>query len=163
MNDIAKPTASKARPAIGGAIIAVLAIATPFVAGWEGTKTKPYLDVAKVWTVCTGETNVPMREYTPDQCRAFLNDGLTSRALEINTCVPGILQRPKVAAASLSLAYNIGTVAFCRSTAARRFNAGDLKGGCEAIGWFTRAGGKVVQGLVNRRRAEVKLCLEGVA
>lgn len=64
--------------------------------------------------------------------------------------------------AFLSLSYNIGTGAFCGSTVARRANAGDLKGACNAIPAWNRAGGKVVKGLVNRRAEERAICLEGL-
>jgi lysozyme len=74
-------------------------------------------------------------------------------------CVPGLADRPKQLSASLSLSYNIGTSAFCRSTAAKRFNAGDWKAGCDAFLLWVKAGGRTVQGLVNRRQAERTLCL----
>ena len=62
----------------------------------------------------------------------------------------------------LSLSYNAGVSAFCRSTVARRANSGDLRGACEALMMWTRAGGRVVPGLVYRRKKERALCLEGL-
>ncbi|MGO7244698.1 glycoside hydrolase family protein [Rhizobium ruizarguesonis] len=38
-----------------------------------------------------------------------------------------------------------------------------MKNSCQAMTLFNRAGGRVVQGLVNRRAAELKLCLKGAA
>lgn len=64
--------------------------------------------------------------------------------------------------AFLSLSYNIGTAGFCRSSLPRYINAGDIRTACNLLPAFNRAGGRVVQGLVNRRRAEQKLCLEGL-
>lgn len=61
--------------------------------------------------------------------------------------------------AMVSLAYNIGTGAFRKSTALRRFNAGDIEGAAEAMKWFNKAGGRTLRGLVRRRAAEVKLFL----
>lgn len=65
--------------------------------------------------------------------------------------------------AMLSLAYNIGTGAFSRSTALRRFNAGDIEGAAEAMKWWNKGtvnGRKVVlRGLTRRRAAEVELFL----
>ena len=48
--------------------------------------------------------------------------------------------------AATRLSFNIGVVAFCRSTAARRFNAGDWRGGCDAfLAWNkARVGGRLV-------------------
>lgn len=65
-------------------------------------------------------------------------------------------------AAYTSLAYNVGVAGAGKSTATRRLNAGDIRGGCEAIGWWNKAGQRVVRGLVNRRADEVALCLRGL-
>ena len=62
-----------------------------------------------------------------------------------------------------SLAYNAGVSAISKSTAVRRLNAGDIVGGCEAIAWWNKAGGRVIRGLVNRRTEDVALCMIGVA
>jgi lysozyme len=70
--------------------------------------------------------------------------------------------RPNQLAASVSLAYNIGTTAFCRSTVARRFNAGQWKAGCDAFLMWDRAGGRKVRGLTRRREAERAICLRGL-
>ena len=48
------------------------------------------------------------------------------------------------------------------SVEARRFNAGDWRGGCNAFLAWNRAVGKVVRGLTRRREAERKICLAGV-
>ena len=66
---------------------------------------------------------------------------------------------PTREAAYTSLAYNVGIKAAGRSTATRRLKAGNVQGGCVAIGWWNRAGGRVIRGLVNRRTDEVQLCL----
>lgn len=61
--------------------------------------------------------------------------------------------------AAIQLSYNIGTTAFCNSTVVKRWNAGDYPGGCEAFLMWNKVKGRVVQGLVNRREQERKLCL----
>jgi len=148
----------------GGAFIALaLAIATPTVERWEGTRIDPYRDVVGVWTVCAGETRVAMRRYTSSECAVMLGKALESDyAPGVLAAVPALEQRPHQFAAAISLSYNIGTAAFARSTAARRFNAGDWRGGCEAFLMWDRAGGQAVPGLASRRRAERKLCLTGL-
>src|SRR5690606_17873094 len=140
----------------GGAFVALaLAIATPTVERWEGTRTDPYKDMVGVWTVCTGETRVAMRRYTPAQCADLLRRALAhDYAPAVLAAVPALRQRRYQFAAAISLSYNIGTAAFARSTVARRFNAGDWRGGCEAFLMWNRAGGRVVPGLANRRRDE---------
>lgn len=61
--------------------------------------------------------------------------------------------------AYLSLSYNIGAQAFCASTLVRKLNAGDYPGACAEILRWNRAGGRVVAGLTNRRRAEYTSCM----
>lgn len=57
-----------------------------------------------------------------------------------------------------SLAYNIGVVEFCRSTVAKRMNAGDAAGACDAITMWNKQAGKVLNGLTRRREAEKAWC-----
>jgi lysozyme len=114
-------------------------------------------------TVCTGETRVEMRRYTEAECNAMLQRTLKRDfAPGVLKAVPGLKDRPNQYGASISLAYNIGVAGFSRSTVARRFNAGDWKGGCDAFLMWNKAGGRVIKGLDNRRRAERQLCLKGL-
>ncbi|BAK65347.1 lysozyme [Sphingobium sp. SYK-6] len=147
--------------AIGSAFVALaILIASPLIERWEGTRTEPYRDVVGIWTVCTGETRVAMRRYTAAECEAMLDGTLSAEfAPAVLAAVPALRERPHQFAAAISLTYNIGPAAFARSTVARRFNAGDWKGGCDAFLMWVNAGGQRVQGLVNRREAERKLCL----
>jgi lysozyme len=149
----------------GLGLTAAGALAVAFVGGWEGMRLKAYRDIVGVPTVCFGETRgVKMGDqYTAEQCRAMLGDGLAEFEAGIRRCLVApdkIPDKPYVAFVSLS--YNIGQKAFCGSTVARRANSGDLRGACEAITAWNKAGGRVVQGLVNRRAAERKMCLEGL-
>lgn len=59
----------------------------------------------------------------------------------------------------LSLAYNIGSGAFCKSTLVRKLNAGDYEGACTEILRWNRAGGQPIRGLTVRREAEYKKCM----
>lgn len=148
---------------LAAALAAAALIATPLIERWEGTRPNPYRDIVGVWTVCTGETRVPMRRYTRDECRDMLRRAIVSDyGAGVLAAVPALEHRPRQFAASISLAYNIGVPAFARSTVARRFNRGDWRGGCDAFLMWTRAGGREVRGLVNRRRDEQRLCLEGL-
>lgn len=140
-------------------------LAVGLVGAWEGLRTKAYRDVVGIPTVCFGETRgVKMGDqYTVDECKAMLGDALAEFETGMRRCLTNpdkIPDKPYVA--FLSLSYNIGTGAFCKSTVARKANAGDLKGACDAILAWNRAGGRVIQGLVNRRQDERKMCLEGI-
>lgn len=140
-------------------IAAALSLAVPVVETFEGLRTRPYRDPVGVATVCYGQTGVEMRPYTPEECRAMLNRAITQRyGPEVLKCTPGIGDYPGAFAAAISLAYNIGSSAYCRSTAARRFQQGELKAGCDAFALWVKAGGRVLPGLVNRREAEIEMC-----
>lgn len=144
------------------AIAAATAIATPFVATWEGKSNDPYSDIVGVRTVCYGETRVEMRRYTDAECTAMLDKATRAFAKSVLECTPVLAYHPYQLAASTSLAYNIGASAYCKSTVARRFNAGDLRGGCDGFSAWVYAGGQRVKGLENRRREEAELCYTGL-
>lgn len=158
---------SNARYGALGAVIGTAAagILMPIILGWEGTRPVPYKDVVGIWTVCTGDThNVePGKTYSKAECEARLEKQLIAHAKPVMECAPGLTKdHPNQLAASVSLAYNIGPNAFCRSTVAKRFNRGDWRGGCDAFLLWDRAGGRRVAGLTNRRKAERKICLRGL-
>lgn len=161
-----------ARPVLSAPVSqeAFIKVAVPLVSRWEGKENRAYLDtiaVPPVWTVCHGETRGvrPGDYHTDAECAAML----ARRLLEFRNGLhraftPTTLQHrltPKRDAAYVSLAYNAGLRAIRASTAVRRLNAGDIVGGCRAIGWWNRSGSRVVRGLVNRRAVDVAYCLEG--
>lgn len=149
--------------AAGGAgIVAALALAVPLIGGWEGKRNDPYLDIVGVPTVCYGETRVAMRRYSDSECTAMLGSATKGFMEPVAKCSPTIANRPYQLAAATSLAYNIGINAYCKSTADRRFDAGDIAGGCAALKFWNKAGGKFVQGLANRRAEEYRLCMTGL-
>lgn len=131
------------------------------LAGWEGYSPAAYRDLAGVPTACWGDTSQvePGRTYTRDECEARLERQALAHTREVLRCTPGLAGHADQLIAAASLAYNIGARAYCGSTVARRFNAGDWRGACNAFLMWNRAGGRVVRGLANRRRAERVLCL----
>jgi lysozyme len=147
--------------AVGGAGAAALLIG--LVAGFEGKRNDPYLDIVKVPTVCYGETRVAMRHYTDAECDDMLADGLADFAGPVLMRNPELEGHTPQLAAAVSLAYNIGAANYAKSTVARRFSAGNWRGACDAFLRWSNAGGKRVAGLVRRREAERALCLRGLA
>lgn len=144
------------------ATAAAVPVAVFFIGPWEGKENDPYTDIAGVRTVCYGETRVEMRRYSDAECLAMLNKAVEGFANQVLQCTPILANHPYQLAAATSLSYNIGIGAYCRSTAAKLFNSGDLRSGCNAMTLWNKAGGRVVQGLVNRRKAERQLCLTGL-
>lgn len=139
-----------------------LAICVGCVASFEGLRTVAYSDPIGIPTVCFGETEgVRLGDrYSVDECRALLGSRVAEFGEAVDRCVTVPLA-PKRKAAYTSLAYNIGIMAFCKSTVVKRANAGDAQGSCDAILWFNKAGGVVWPGLEKRRKVERQYCLEG--
>lgn len=150
---------------IGAGVAAALAIATPLIANWEGKRNVAYRDVAGIPTICYGSTKgVKMGDRKTDaQCSELLSGEIREHMEPVLRCTPILADRPYQLAAATSLTYNIGGAAYCRSTVARRFNAGDIRGGCDAFLMWNRAGGREIAGLTNRRKDERLRCLTGVA
>lgn len=144
---------------------AVGAAAIALVGSWEGLRLTAYRDVVGVPTVCYGETRgVRLGDrHSKTECDRMLLVSLKRHEAGMRRCLkqPDALPA-KTYVAFVSLTYNIGVGAFCRSTAARRLNHGDIRGACDAASWFNKAGGRTLRGLVNRRKAEHSLCLEGL-
>jgi GH24 family phage-related lysozyme (muramidase) len=145
-----------------------LEIAVPFIAREEGERLVAYRDVVGVWTICFGSTNgvhAGMR-MTHAQCLDLLRADIIEHRNGLhryftftttNSRLP-----PTRDAAYTSTAFNCGVAAIGKSTATRRLNAGDIRGGCEALTWWKSAGGRVLRGLFERRKREQMLCLQGL-
>lgn len=159
----------------GGVVAAALLIATPLIASFEGGRQRDGSAIAYadrlahgLPTACEGITGndqyghaiVPGHRYSSAECDEMLRRELGLRIAAVQRCLPGNMPVQGLGA-SLSLAYNIGTVRFCHSTAAIRFRAGNYRGGCQALTAYNRASGRVIAGLVRRRNAELALCLRG--
>lgn len=148
--------------ALVGAVAATALLS--FTPAWEGTKLSTYRDMGGVLTYCTGATEDAQwgKTYTPDQCRAQLDRDLERHAAGIARCVPLARMTDGQKVAFVDAAYNIGVGAFCSSSMARRANAGDMAGACDALLMWNKVGGKEVRGLTRRRAAERELCLKGL-
>lgn len=145
---------------------AAAALCTGLVGGFEGLRTTAYPDPAtgrEPWTVCFGETAGVKRGdvYTVAQCKVMLANSLEGYALKLEACVTRPMPDTTYAA-FLSLSYNIGSAGFCKSSAARLWNAGELRASCDAMLKFNRAAGVVFPGLTRRRSEERALCLKGI-
>lgn len=141
------------------------AAAIALVGAWEGLRTVAYKDIVGVPTVCFGETRgVKMGDrYTVDDCKVMLGDGLIEFEAGMRKCLRAPDQIPDGPyVAFLSLSYNIGTGAFCRSSVRRYANDGHYVDACDAILMWNKAGGKVIKGLMNRRLHERRICLAGL-
>ncbi|AOH85715.1 hypothetical protein AWL63_18985 [Sphingomonas panacis] len=159
--------------AIAGALsavsIAALAIATPALEQDEGKANVGYLDIAKIPTECFGHTGPDVRigvRRSDAYCRAKLAGDAETHLRGVLACTPTLADRRYQLAAATRTAFNIGVAAFCKSTIARKFNARDWRGGCDAmLAWNkARVNGRlvVVAGLAKRRERERAMCLTGL-
>ncbi len=150
--------------------IVALAIATAFVTPLEGVRQVFYFDPIGLPTVCMGHTGPDVdknKVYSLDECKALLDKDMTHALNTVDACRPGL--PAKTLAAWSSAVYNLGPTIVCnqaKSTAARLLAAGQLREACMQLPRWdkSRIGGVAVAlpGLVKRRNAEMKLCLEGL-
>ena len=136
--------------------------AAQFIARWEGCKLSAYRDVAGIPTIGYGRTtDVKMGDVcTQEQADAWLAEEVETFRRGVRGAVLVPLNDNQLAACT-SLAYNIGLAAFRGSTLLRKLNDGDYQGAADQFPVWNKAGGRVVQGLVNRRAAERDLFLKG--
>lgn len=147
---------------ITGSTIAAAAL-VQFVGGWEGKRLEAYQDVVGVWTVCQGLTHgvKPGDKYTSAQCDKMFLFELSVFERQLDRCL--LAEVPAgMKIALISWTYNVGATAACRSTLVRKANSGDLRGACNELPRWNRAGGRVIKGLTNRRLSERSLCLEAL-
>lgn len=150
-----------------GVAMAISAAGVMFIGEKEGKRNEPYRDIAGVWTVCYGSTGAHVLRdgvRTDAECVSLLDEDLDRFEAAVNRCTPVVKSQPQFDAL-VSLSFNIGENAFCRSTLARKLNAGDEYGAAEQfLVWDkARVNGVLVsvRGLTNRRQAERTLFLSG--
>lgn len=149
---------------LAGSVAGAVALATPFIALWEGVELRAYRDIVGVPTICYGETRgVKMGDSaTLAQCNSQLAKAVAEFEAAARPCLPAALP-DKTRAAFVSFSYNLGPKILCTSPTMRgHLRLGNVRGACDAMLLFVKAGGKTVRGLVRRREAERALCLEGL-
>jgi GH24 family phage-related lysozyme (muramidase) len=143
--------------------VALTALATGTISYWEGRELRAYRDIVGVWTICDGETKGvrPGQTATPAECDSMLARNLVVYESGLDRCLTGAVPG-KAKVAFLSWTYNVGVGAACGSTLVKKANAGDVRGACNELLKWDKAGGKTVRGLTRRRQAERAMCLEDV-
>ncbi|NHZ93222.1 glycoside hydrolase family protein [Massilia sp. CCM 8733] len=137
-----------------------VAIAVTIVGGFEGLRLAAYADPVGIPTICFGETKGVRlgQRATLAQCDAMLADSLQLANRAVDDCIRAPLPDYR-RAALVSFTYNVGGDAMCKSTMARKLNAGDVQGGCDEMLRWTLAKGIRLPGLVKRRAIERNMCL----
>ena len=150
--------------AIDQMVVSLFGIA--LICGFEGLRLKAYDDGVGVWTIGFGTTIYPngIRVKKGDTCteaqaKAYMAYDLKKFESAVSNAVTVPLNQNQFDAL-VSLTYNIGPSAFSKSTLVKKLNAGDIRGVAEQFDAWVNAGGKRMQGLVNRRAKEKEVFLK---
>ena len=132
---------------------------------FEGKRLVAYDDGVGVWTIGFGTIKYPngVRVKKGDTCtieqaKEYMRHDLIEFEHTVNSSVKVPLNQNQFDSL-VSLAYNIGSNAFKSSTLVKKLNAGDYQGAADQFNAWVNAGGKRMQGLVNRRDREKLLFL----
>lgn len=126
----------------------------------EGVRLKAYQDSVNIWTIGVGHTSaagaphvVPGMTITAAECDEILSRDLAKFEKSVLDAVTVPLAQHEFDAL-VSFAFNVGSGAFRGSELLKKLNSGDRKGAADEFRDWTKAGGKRLQGLVNRREGE---------
>lgn len=125
---------------------------------FEGCKMRAYLDAVDVPTIAYGRTkNVKLGDTcTQDQAEEWLEEELVEYEGYVNEAVKVPLTQNQLDAL-VSWTYNLGPSNLNKSTLLKVLNNSDYDGVPEQIMRWNKAGGKVLDGLVRRRKAEAEM------
>jgi GH24 family phage-related lysozyme (muramidase) len=166
-----------------GALALASAPLVVFLGTWEGNgQNTVYADklAGGLPTVCKGITRhtspfpVVVGDYwSPDRCADVEQLVISKGQLQLADCITNQDVGQNTFDALSSHAHNVGTPSTCASRAVGLINAGRIAEGCRALAWapdgrtpvwsfVTDAQGRkrFIQGLHNRRLAEMELCLK---
>ena len=126
----------------------------------EGLRLMAYRDAGGVWTIGYGSTGGVRRgmTITRDQAVLRLYHDVDEAEASVNSRVTVPLSQSQFDAL-VSLVFNIGGGAFCKSTLLQKLNAGDYAGAADEFPRWVKAKGRILSGLITRRAAERALFL----
>ncbi|MBS7539397.1 lysozyme [Ancylobacter lacus] len=134
---------------------------------WEGLRLTAYRDPAGIWSIGYGHTDAagppavrPGLTLTEPEAAELLRRDLARFETAVEAAVTVPLTDNQFAAL-VSFVYNVGPANFARSTLLKKLNAGDHGAVPRELAKWTRAGGKALPGLANRRAAEAGLWAKG--
>ena len=129
---------------------------------FEGLRLRSYQDSGGVWTIGYGHTATARRNMSIDRITAenLLKRDLAQFEKVVRDRVIVPLTQNQFDAL-VSFAFNVGAGALTKSTLLKRLNKGDYNSAGKEFKRWVHAGGKRLQGLVNRREKEAGLFLAG--
>lgn len=129
------------------------------IKGFEGFRGRAYKCPAGVWTIGYGHTGLEVKSgsvITEWQGGELLKKDIARFERAIDNLVKVPLNQNQFDAL-VSFVFNVGEVAFSKSTLLKLLNAKDYTGAAAQFPRWNKGGGKVLPGLVKRRAAERKL------
>ena len=142
----------------------------------EGMRLRPYRCPALLWTVGVGHVLYPdqgklkladrtgyalkeadNRVWTQNEVDALLRRDLARFEQGVARMCPAAVGHQGRFDALVSFSFNTGLGMLQRSTLRAKFNRSDFDGAAQEFLKFTKAGGKILKGLVNRRNDEVRM------
>lgn len=153
---------------------------TELVKHYEGVRTKPYRCAALLWTVGVGHVIDPAhigvkyedrkslpippgwdRALSMAEVDALLAQDLAKFERGVARLCPGSVNHQGQFDALVSFAFNVGLGNLQRSGLRMKTNRGEFEDAAEEFMKWTKAGGRVLPGLVKRRKDERAIYLYG--
>jgi lysozyme len=136
---------------------------------FEGFRSRAYRDPVGVWTIGYGHTAMAGPpsvseglEVSRAEADAILRRDVEQFARDVAASLRVALA-PARFSALVSFAYNVGIGNFRASSVLKAVNAGDFAAVARRLQLWTKAGGRVLPGLIKRRAAEAELFLSPAA
>jgi len=134
------------------------------IAAHEGVVLKAYRDVAGIWTIGVGHTahagppkpKAGMKITRAEAMEIFARD-LGKFEMRVGAALGDVPQH--VFDGAVSFDYNTGAIH--RASWAKSYRRGDMAAAERQLMLWNKAGGRVVKGLTNRRKAEADLIFRG--
>ena len=147
--------------------VALSAAGLLMIAMHEGFSPTPYKDTGGVVTNGFGNATItPNKSVTVVQALGDLKLNTSEAGKAVTRCVTWPITQGQYDA-YVSMAFNVGAGAFCKSTMSKKANAGDRVGSCKEFDRWVYVAGKDCRikqnncsGIVSRRKAEQELCLQ---
>jgi GH24 family phage-related lysozyme (muramidase) len=134
---------------------------------FEGLKLKAYkaLKTEKYWTIGYGHYGEDVKEgqtISKTQAENLLRQDVKRFEHGVHDAIRVDDLNQNQYDALVSFAYNVGVSAFKKSTLVEKINKKDFDGASKEFARWNKSGGKVIQGLINRRAKEKELFLTPV-
>ena len=132
------------------------------IKNFEGCRLEAYQCSAGVWTIGYGHTGSDVtkgRKITQDEAETLLKQDLTVHCNNVSSLVKVSLNQNQFDAL-VSFEFNVGYGNLSTSTLLKLLNKGDYAGAANQFERWIYAGGKVLEGLKKRRKAEKELFLK---